>query len=333
MANLTQTALSDAIKTQYERRLLTRAVPRLIHGRFGMNARLNKYGSYELRKYGSLSAVTSALTEGTTPAEQAAPSLTLTTITPLFYGSWLGHSDELEMTIYDPLISEMSSILGEQAGVSADTLIRNTMTAGATKDFSNGKASRGVLDAPADDVSYADFVRQVAALEAENAMPVEGENFVCIMHPHTWATLMQDPIFVNLFTEEAPNSAIRSGYVGRLLRCNIYVTSNSREYADEGVGSTTDVYSMLFIAKEAYGYVGMAGITPSIVDNGPVNGRNLTGQSVKPVEIIVKQLGSAGADDPLNQRATVGWKMSLATAITNSAWIRDLEHTNAFSDS
>lgn len=49
MANLTQTALSDAIKTQYERRLLTRAVPRLIHGRFGMNARLNKYGSYELR--------------------------------------------------------------------------------------------------------------------------------------------------------------------------------------------------------------------------------------------------------------------------------------------
>lgn len=136
-------------------------------------------------KYGSLSAVTSALTEGTTPAEQSAPSLTLTTITPLFYGSWLGHSDELEMTIYDPLISEMSSILGEQAGVSADTLIRNTMTAGATKDFSNGKASRGVLDAPADDVSYADFVRQVAALEAENAMPVEGENFVCIMHPHT----------------------------------------------------------------------------------------------------------------------------------------------------
>lgn len=333
MANLTQTALSDAIKTQYERRLLTRAVPRLVHGRFGMNARLNKYGSYELRKYGSLSAVTSALTEGTTPAEQSAPSLTLVTITPLFYGSWLGHSDELEMTIYDPLISEMSSILGEQAGVSADTLIRNTITAGATKDYSNGKASRGDLDSPADDVSYADFVRQVAALEAENAMPVEGENFVCIIHPHSWATLMQDPIFVNLFTEEAPNSALRSGYVGRLLRCNIYVTSNAREYADEGAGSTTDVYSMLFIAKEAYGYVGMAGITPSIVDNGPVNGKNLTGQKVRPVEIIVKQLGSAGADDPLNQRATVGWKMSLATAITNSAWIRDLEHTNAFSDS
>ncbi len=144
---------------------------------------------------------------------------------------------------------------------------------------------------------------------------------------------MQDPIFVILFTEEAPNSAVRSGIVGRVLRCNIYVTSNSREYTDEGVGSTTDVYSMLFIAKEAYGYVGMAGITPSIVDNMGNGGGNLTGKSVKPVEIIVKQLGSAGADDPLNQRATVGWKMSLATALTNASWIRDLEHTNAFSDS
>ena len=49
MTNLLQSTLPDAIKTMYERRLLTRAVPRLIHGRFGMTARLNKYGSYELR--------------------------------------------------------------------------------------------------------------------------------------------------------------------------------------------------------------------------------------------------------------------------------------------
>jgi N4-gp56 family major capsid protein len=335
MANLTQTALSDAIKTQYERRLLTRAVPRLVHGRWGMTARLNKYGSYELRKYGSLSAVTSALTEGTTPAEQSAPSLTLTTITPLFYGSWLGHTDELEMTVFDPLISEMSSILGEQAGVSADTLIRNTLTAGATKDYSNGKSDRTSLDAPADDVDYSDFIKQLAALEAADALPVDGEDFICILHPHTWASLMQDDTFVNMFQHEAArdnNSPIRSGYVGRVLRCKLFVTSNAREYADGGAGGTTDVYSMLFIGREAYGYVGMAGITPSIVDNQPASGGPLTGKSVRPVEIIVKPLGSAGADDPLNQRATVGWKMALATAVTNSAWVRDLEHTNAFSD-
>src|SRR5512138_129955 len=242
MANLTQTSMADAIKTMYERRLLTRALPRLVHGRWSMPARLNKNGSYELRKYGSLSAVTSALTEGSTPVEQTAPSLTLTTITPLFYGSWIGHTDELEMTVFDPLISEVSSILGEQAGLSADTLIRNTITAGATKDYSGGAAGRSSLDAPLHNITYADFVKAVATLEAANALPVDGEFFICIIHPHTWATLMQDPTFVNMWVQEN-DPAIRSGYLGTILRCRLYISSNSREYADEGVGSTTDVYS------------------------------------------------------------------------------------------
>jgi len=327
--------MSDAIKTMYERRLLTRALPRLVHGRWGIKARINKFGSYELRKYGSLAAVTTALTEGATPTEQAAMSLTLVTVTPAFYGAWIGHTDELEMTVFDPLISETSSVLGEQAGLSADTLIRNDLTDGATADFSGAATSRATLDAPAHDITYADFVTQLAALEAANTLPVDGEYFVCIIHPHTFATLMQDPVFVNLFIEEADkseNNPIRGGYLGRLLRCKIYMSSNAREYANEGVGSTTDVYSMLFIGRESYGYVGMAGLTPSEVDNGGEMAGPMTGKSVKPVSIIVKQLGSAGANDPLNQRATIGWKMSLGVMITNSAWVRNLEHTNAFSD-
>lgn len=279
--------------------------------------------------------MTSALTEGTTPSEQAAPSLTLTTITPLFYGAWIGHTDELEMTVFDPLISEVSGILGEQAGLSADTLVRNVITAGATKDYSGGAAGRTSLDAPVHNVGYSDFVKAVATLEANNALPVEGDRFVCILHPHTWATLMQDSTFVNMFVQEGAGEGnpMRSGYVGHLLRCSIYVTSNSREYVDGGVGSTTDVYSMLFIAREAYGTVGMAGSFPNLmVDGQGEKGRNMTGMAVKPVTMIIKQLGSAGADDPLNQRATIAWKMSLQTAMLNADWMLDLEHTNAFSD-
>lgn len=335
MANNTQTTLEDAIKTQYERRLLTRALPRLIHGRWGTTARLNKVGAYELRKYGGLSAVTSALVEGATPAEQSAISVTVVTITPAFYGAWLGYTDELDMTAFDPIVSEFSSILGEQCGLSADTLLRNDMTDGATKDYSGSATSRATLDAPAHNLGYADFIKQVAELEAANALPVEGDSFVVIIPAMTWASLMQDPVFVNLFIEageSGDSNPLRSGYVGKILRCHVYVSSNAREYANEGVGSTTDVYSMLFIAREAYGYVGMAGTFPQIVDNQPDSAYTMTGQNVKPVQVILKQLGSAGADDPLNQRATIGWKMSLGDAITNSAWIRDLEHTNVASD-
>jgi N4-gp56 family major capsid protein len=336
MADNTQTTLADGIKTQYERRLLTRALPRLIHGRWGLKARLNKMGSHEVRKYGALSTISTPLTEGATPNEQAAISLTLVTVTPAFYGAWLGWTDELEMTAFDPIISEFSSILGEQAGLSADTLIRNALTDGATKDYAGAATSRGTIDAPAHVLTYVDFIKQVAALEAENAMPVDGDDFIVIMHPFTWASLMQDPTFVNLFIEAGDKgdaNPLRSGYVGRILRCKVFVSSNAREYADEGVGSTTDVYSMLFIAKEAYGLVGIGATTPNFgVDGAPEKAKNMTGQNVKPVELFVKQLGSAGSSDPLNQRATVGWKMSLGEAITNSAWIRDLEHANVASD-
>jgi len=238
------------------------------------------------------------------------------------------------MTAFDPIISEVSSILGEQAGLSADTLVRNVLVAGATKDYSGGAAGRTALDAPMHNITYADFVKSVAILEAANALPVEGDNYVCIMHPHTYSTIMMDPTWVNLFVQEPSGGAMRSGYVGSILRCNLYVSSNAAEYVDGGVGSTTDVYSLLFIARESYGTVGMAGSFPNLMVDGQgtkaLNG--MTGMNVKPVTMIIKQLGSAGADDPLNQRATIGWKMSLQTAILNSAWLLDLEHVNIFSD-
>ena len=86
MANINQTSFSDAVKTQYEKRLLIRAHPRTIHGRWARKARVNQYGSYELRRYNGLSAVTSTLSESNTPAENAAPTISTLTLTPAFYG-------------------------------------------------------------------------------------------------------------------------------------------------------------------------------------------------------------------------------------------------------
>src|SRR5258708_3824995 len=115
MANVTQTSFTAAVKTMYERRLLIRAVPRLVHGRPGVQAKISKVGSLEWRRYNYLGTVTTAVTEGTTPAEQAAPSITQLTATPKFYGAWIGYTDQIDYTSYDPFVSEVSGILGEQA--------------------------------------------------------------------------------------------------------------------------------------------------------------------------------------------------------------------------
>ncbi len=333
MTAITQTAFATAVKSFYEKRLLWRALPRLVHPRWAVRAKLNKFGSMEWRRYSGFAAITTALTEGTTPAEQAAPTITPVTATPLFYGAWVGYTDEIEMTAMDPFVTEVSGILGEQAGLSIDTLVRDVITAGATKVYANSK-TRATLDSPADDISYRDFIIAVATLMAANAMPIGGV-FQVILHAHTYFTLMQEPSFVNVFVAEASREAMspmRTALVGRFLMCDIYVTSNAREYADGGVGST-DVYSALFIGEQAYGCVGIGAITPKQVDTqGPEGKSGTGGRFGSPVEIIGKQLGSAGADDALNQRATLGWKAAEDEIVLNSAFLVDLEHTNIFSD-
>lgn len=333
MANLTTTTLADSIRIQYEMRLLSRAIPRLVYGRWPVQAKLNKAGSYQLRKYGSLPLISTPLSEGVTPAEQAAPSITPTTVTPVFYGAWIGSTDITEIEVFDDYLSEVASILGEQVGLSADTIIRNALTDGATADYSGGAASRGALTYPDHEISYVDLVNLAATMDASSALPIDGENFILIIHPHTYASLMTDETFVNMMVQENGHESIQRGYLGKVLRFTIYVTANAREYADEGAGGTTDVYSMVVLAKESYGTLGVAGMEADVVDNQADNGKPLTGQKIKPVNIIVKAVGSAGALDPLNQRGTMGWKMCLNVVMLNADWAINYEHVNSFSNS
>lgn len=150
---------------------------------------------------------------------------------------------------------------------------------------------------------------------------------------HTWASLMNDEVFVNMWIQEGDGKALRDGYMGKILRCRIYVTSNAYENADAGVGGTTDVYTAILLGKEAFGVAGMAGLDPRFVDNaGPEKMGGMTGESVKPVDIIVKAVDSGGAENPLNQRGSVGWKVTNDIQILNSAFGIALQHVNMFSD-
>ncbi len=330
MANANAVTLTNAIKTLYERRLLSRALPRLVHGRFGMNAKWKGYGSYEVRRWESFDIVTQSLAEGNEPGENVAPTITIITLTPAWYGAWVQYTDQLVLTSFDPAISEISALLGEQAGLSIDTLIRNDLTDNATTDFAGAATTRGGIDTSNDVIAFVDFIQNVAQLEANNARPVDGPYYVAICHPHTWATLMQDSTFVTLFTREG-GASIRSGFVGLILNVKIYVSSNSRIYVDAGTASA-DVYDMLFIGADSYAVAGLAGLFPNLMaDSGAEQLRGgMTGKNVNVVDIIVKDLGEGGLD-PLNRRGTVGWKVTNTQQVLNSTWIRNLEHANDFS--
>ena len=154
----------------------------------------------------------------------------------------------LQYEQFDNIISETSGIMAEQCGLSIDTIIRNAMVAGATAAYPSDVSAVASLDSPAHDISYKDIVKQIFALQASNALPVEGGRFIILMHPHTLATLFNDSTFVDMFIQGSQEE-LKSGKMGTILNADIYVSANCYEVADGGVGSTTDYYQTFFIGK------------------------------------------------------------------------------------
>jgi len=329
MASFNATDLTNAIVTLNEKRLLTRAQPRLIHGRWASVAEYKGYNIYQMRRYAQLAANITALVEGTTPSETIVANPTQVTITPAGYGSWMGFTDRHELTSYDPVIATMSDLLGDQAGLSVDTVIRNTMTANATADYSGGATSRTTLDIQNDKIAYIDWVQNYVELLAANARKIGGF-YKCIIHPYTLEALLSDPTFVTFITRAAPDT-MRNGLFGVILDCELYISSNSRIYVDGGQNSTEDVYTMLFVGAESHGVAGFMGQLPNLqIDGAGPEGENLTGQDKKPVELIIYDLGETGFD-PMKQRGTVAWKVYHGDVVLNANWMRVLEHVNSFS--
>ncbi len=109
-------------------------------------------------------------------------------------------------------------------------------------------------------------------------------------------------------------------YIGGASGQNLYLYSDSEHnipatitasegdiiYPGEAGFEGRDVYATLIFGDNAYG-------TTSITGGG--------------LEHIVKQLGSAGSADPLNQRASVGWKATKATVRLVEAFMVRIETT------
>lgn len=87
---------------------------------------------------------------------------------------------------------------------------------------------------------------------------------------------------------------------------NVTAADNAVIYPGEGGKDGADVYSTLILGDDAYGVT------------------EITGGGL---QHIVKQLGSAGSGDPLNQRATVGWKATKTAEILVQQYMVRIEAT------
>ena len=307
--------MSAEMKTFYERRLIDQALPALVHDQFGDSYPIpaNNGKIIEFRKYDALPKATTPLTEGVTPNGQA---LNVTTITSDLhqYGGWTPLTDVLQMTAIDNNVVQATRVLASQAGRTMDSITRDVLAGGtnviyAPKQAADGTetavTSRKTLDKSCT-LTPKLFFQAAAQLGAMNADPI-GDSYIAIIHPYAAYDLKTCKEFIEVHKYADPDTMFR-GEIGKLGNIRFIETSEAKIWKDETCPTGLAVFGTLVLGAHAYGVTELEG-------GG--------------LEHIVKQLGYG--DDPLNQRASVGWKgMRAAERLVEQYMVR-IESVSSYS--
>lgn len=308
--------MSAEMKTFYEKRLIDQAEPALVHDQFGDPYPIPANGgkNIEFRKYDSLPKATTPLTEGVTPDGQ---TMNVSTVTAEVrqYGGWVPITDTLQLTSIDNNILQATKIIASQAGRTLDTIVRDVLAGGTNVIYApkigeggaeTAVTSRATLDATCQLTS--DLIARAATqLKAMNADPI-GTSFVGIIHPYVAYELRRDPDWIDVHKYAQPDE-IYNGEIGTLHGVRFVETSEAKIWKGTGCPAGLAVFSTLILGAHAYG-------------STEIEGGGL--------EHIVKQLGYG--DDPLNQRASVGWKAHKTAERLVEQYMVRIESVSSYSE-
>lgn len=309
----TDSGLSAENKTFYDRTLLESAKPNLIHSQFGQKRPIPKNGGkkIEFRRYGALPKALTPLTEGVTPDGR---KLTVTAIEAEVhqYGDYVALSDVLDLTAIDNNVMEATKAIGNQAGLTLDTITRNILQAGTNVQYcpkvgatgTTAVTSRADIDATCK-LTVDEIKKAVATLKANNVPKISG-SYVAIIHPYAAYDLMSDPNWEEMHKYTSAEN-MYEGEIGRIAGVRFVESS---EALIVKTSTNPAVFCTLVLGENAYGIT------------------EVTGGGLK---TIIKQLGSAGTADPLDQRSTVGWKAMQTAEILQQNYMIRIESGGAFS--
>ena len=317
MANTTMTQVPAGIAAFYDKNLLMRAVPFFVHDKFGQAKSLPNKSSetIKFRRYSNLAAATTPLTEGVTPAGS---QLAVTDITAkvVQYGDFVTLTDKIAMHVEDNVVMEATDILGDQAGLTLDTVWRdaivpnianaNIYTVAGAATTEDALVAADIITAGALDKSILTLKKNLAkkftsiitGSDKVGTSPVRA-GYMAIVHPDVVYDLENVTGYKNV-SEYASQGDVQEGEVGSYKDIR-FIEATQGYINTDGGAAAVDTYHTPVFGKEAYGVVSLRG-----------KGK---------FETFVKPLGSAGTADPIDQRSTVGWKASTVAKILNDAFM------------
>ena len=310
MAITSTTQVSAAVSATYDRLLLMRARPHLIHSLFGQKRNLAKKSgnTIRFRRYTNLSVATTPLSEGATPAGSQLAKTDLDAVLSQ-YGDFIVISDVVDLTVEDAVIVEGVELLGQQFGETIDAIVRDTLASVLT----GTNATNGVNGSNPTEITKADVDGVVKTLMGNNAQMISdvvtaSSGFGTVPIPPSYFGLVDTDITDDLasmsnfvstqeYGQQMPVMEAEWGSTGRVR----WLVSSS------GYLSGSD-YSAFIVGKNAYGLSELEGGT---------------------AQTIIKAFGSAGSADPLEQRASVGWKTFFVSRVLNDNFMAELVVTHS----
>lgn len=317
---------SDATQSFFDTLLLVRGIYHLIHQTPVTKKSLARRSGKTMiwRRYEALALATTSLVEGENPAGRAKSKTDVSaTIAP--YGDFIEDSDMVLDTQPDPQSTENVELLGQQRGETFDQLYRDLYATATQIVYANGTSTVTVSEI----VDKNDLDRLHRLLKTNKAkeytpMVMASQNVgTGPIMPSYWAMCHEDVAFdlrhvdgFLLTAEYAGKGGVIAGEFGADKNGFRFLSSpNGYKLAGatgvtiaatdvKNTASFADIYSIFAVGQNAAAGVDLSG------GNGGV---------------IRKGLGSAGTSDPLNMRATVGWKQYDARVILNQNFLAELQ--------
>ncbi len=311
-----------------EGKMLEHAEPILVLDKFGDVKPLprNTADTITFRRPVPYIVSTTQLVEGVTPAPKSI-SYEDVSVQMGQYGDLFEISDRVVDMAEDPVLSNASMLLGEQAAETKELILWGVLRAG-TNVFYSGTGTPAARSDVNDTITLnlqRAVIRSLNNQRAKkvttmvSASPKFGTEAVApgfVAFGHT--DLEQDIRDMDGFTpvERYGNFSPISQYeVGKVEQVRYILSPVLEPFTDAGSGtlngmvstggSNVDVYPVIYVAKNAYGTVPLKGagsMNPTVINPGTIS-----------------------KSDPLGQRGYVGWKMYYAALILNQAWISRVE--------
>lgn len=322
--NMTTIAvITPAVNAYFNKLLLVRNKPKLIHALFGdtpTNLPSGHGKTVVWRRWAQLATKTAEVTEGITPPADLLSKQDIRGTVAQYMG-WVLITDVLEFTCENKILNVATSELNDQMYRTEDELIRNVIVASASvTTASNGTPA--VTNLNAEDIeiiantlqnSDAQTVApQIKASVGQGTSPISAA-YWALMHTSLNRDLRRCAGFIKTI-EYAQQTGVLEAERGiveevRFLASSIAHTLGSSSAAfPSSVPTTlaTKYFYIPIIARHAYGVVNLK----------KANAR-----------LMLHPKGSAGAADPGDQRQTAAWKFMNVCRILNDNNIHILRVT------